>query len=801
MFVQVKNENYGYDTATYGDYVAVGNPAITRFNINTASVYYTGSVDLFRYNKNTDQHDYLATVFKHFNLDVLLARETGSNILVRDPLHTELSGSASLADKDLQIDKNNYTSSAEDGFGFAMDMYNKFLVVSSPYYLEKVTTYASEFTSSGSAIDVLDLARTEFTALSQSAWILSIENPDEVTVTASFGRSVSINGNWIAVGSPMVSSSRGMVYMYRNTSTGSNYSWALFQKIEQSTLPTGSQFGFSLKLNKQSGSFSGSMIVGCGSGSVGKAFYYEYVSGSWQNTFTFVPTTNIAPLTFGNFQPYAPTMSVASGFGRSVSVFENTAVIGAYTDRLVYEFSGSSQYQQGSAYIFEKCLNTPNTLWSLVLKTYGTSSTLKNNRLGYDVDIFDQNVIVGIPKINNESMTSCYIGGTLGQLHQCVTSLENGLDGQVMLLQKNTSSNEWEITNTYQKKKKFLSPFRSFGNDVSIADKSMVVGAPMSLSGSSRQIDLITTQSQGVTLDDISGKAYIYNFNNLRTQFHVGNVFYRNGKIVVMTSGSAFDNLFLNPINTHPYEYDLMFKGQHTIFEKQVVCTVNPGEFNVSTNPTSLVVVTSSLDINGNGRFDFQDLDVVLSYMQYKNTSFLGVPVSTDWSSSLVTNDDEISLLNFYKDNTDSGNTPNLITQSILKWEFVDIHMQTVLDLNEDNRIDIRDMNIIWKYFTNRLTQENYATYITPACNRTLFSDIIDYMNFLTQRTAKPQIKSAFVDYERLTSLDKTGSFLAPMATTIGLYSGLELIGIAKLGSPIKITPELPLNFVVKMDY
>ena len=34
-----------------------------------------------------------------------------------------------------------------------------------------------------------------------------------------------------------------------------------------------------------------------------------------------------------------------------------------------------------------------------------------------------------------------------------------------------------------------------------------------------------------------------------------------------------------------------------------------------------------------------------MRYMQYKNTSILGVPVSTDWTSSVVKTDDEIISL------------------------------------------------------------------------------------------------------------------------------------------------------------
>jgi hypothetical protein len=49
MYVQVKNENYGYAVATYGDFVTVGNPAIVRYNPQTSSRNWSGSVDVFFY--------------------------------------------------------------------------------------------------------------------------------------------------------------------------------------------------------------------------------------------------------------------------------------------------------------------------------------------------------------------------------------------------------------------------------------------------------------------------------------------------------------------------------------------------------------------------------------------------------------------------------------------------------------------------------------------------------------------------------------------------------------------------------
>lgn len=792
MYVDIQNERYGYAVATYGDYVVIANPDLFRWTIASSSVVHTGSLDYFRYNKSTDQHDYVGTLYKNFgDIDVFLLAESGNNI------------ATDTASLDILIDKDQYTSSLEDSFGISIDMYQKLLVAGSPYYNQAVITSASFYSVTASAVEIHDLSKTEFTALSQSSYALSLYNPD-AEISESFGRAVSINNSWIAVGSPYVSSSTGMVYLFRNISTGSNYNWSLHQKLTGST---DELFGWDLKLNKQSGSYSQSLIVGCGNMTSSKAYYFELISGSWLMTYKFLPTTDIYPLTFGNYTPYHPTMSVASGYGYAVSTHGPTVVIGAPKDRVVFEYSGSETYNQGSVYVYEKCSNVPPTKFALSLKTYGTSSILKNNLLGYSVDVFGGYAVAGIPKVEylNPSLykSICIVEGTIVQANNCTSSLEERLLGQTMFLNKNTSSGDWSIDNIYQKKKKYLSPYRGYGYDVAIADRSMVVGAPLLITGSDYRANLTYTSNSGVVLDDIMGKAYIYNLTNHRNTFHVGNIFYRNGRIVVMTSGSTFDGLFYDPMDIDNYKYYLQFQGQHTIFEKQIICTVEPGEFNVSTNPTSINKSTGSLDINDNGQFDFQDVDVLLRYMQYKNTSVLGLSVTTEWSSSVIKTDDERSLYKFYTGQSSYNLEKNIVftSESIVKWETTDTWMQTVLDFNQDNKIDSKDMNILWKYFSNRLTQENYSTYITPSCKRKIFSDIIDYMDFISQKKGIPYIKSDFFNYESLTATDKTGSYLTPLVTTIGLYNGLDLVAVAKLGTPIKITPELPINFVVKMDW
>jgi hypothetical protein len=396
----------------------------------------------------------------------------------------------------------------------------------------------------------------------------------------------------------------------------------------------------------------------------------------------------------------------------------------------------------------------------------------------------------------------------LFQEHYCGDNSENALNGQFVLYNKatgsipDTTNIDWDITNIYQVKKRFLSPYRAYGWDTSICHQFITIGSPMLISGSNVIMDLnATTGSFTGSVDvigDLTGKAYIYNLKNLREEFYVGNVFYRNGKIVIMTSGSAFEGLQLNnALSSNEYQYEIDFKSKQTVYEKQVVCPVEPGEFNVSTNPSAVELPNADFDINNNGRFDFQDADILLRYMAYKSTEVTGRP-NTDWTSSIIdtTTDEETAVYNMYSSSW-SG-TDGLFSSSysnINNTLFVD------LDFNDDNKINYNDMSILWKYFIYRLTQKNYESYITPSSRKKYLSDILDYMNGKSQRGQPPMIKQQFLDYLPYSQQDPTGSYSAPTVTSIGLYNGCDLVAIAKLGSPIKITPDFPINFVVKMDF
>ena len=59
----------------------------------------------------------------------------------------------------------------------------------------------------------------------------------------------------------------------------------------------------------------------------------------------------------------------------------------------------------------------------------------------------------------------------------------------------------------------------------------------------------------------------------------------------------------------------------------------------------------------------------------------------------------------------------------------------------------------------------------------------------------------SFNTYEYSASVDPTGSFITPYITTIGLYDdNMDMVAVAKLATPIKSTPDLPVNFLIRFD-
>jgi len=58
-----------------------------------------------------------------------------------------------------------------------------------------------------------------------------------------------------------------------------------------------------------------------------------------------------------------------------------------------------------------------------------------------------------------------------------------------------------------------------------------------------------------------------------------------------------------------------------------------------------------------------------------------------------------------------------------------------------------------------------------------------------------------FGDYEYSSSVDPTGSYLAPYITNLAFYDDdLNCVAVAKLAKPVKSLPDYPINFIIRFD-
>lgn len=106
----------------------------------------------------------------------------------------------------------------------------------------------------------------------------------------------------------------------------------------------------------------------------------------------------------------------------------------------------------------------------------------------------------------------------------------------------------------------------------------------------------ITDNSNGVAkiyVDDSSGSLY----DQASPSVHVGNIFYQQGFITCTHTGSYYSSSFLE---TGVNGFSVQFDSTITLQEYEIVCTILPGEFNVSTNPTAVTApATGSLSYDG----------------------------------------------------------------------------------------------------------------------------------------------------------------------------------------------------------
>jgi hypothetical protein len=376
------------------------------------------------------------------------------------------------------------------------------------------------------------------------------------------------------------------------------------------------------------------------------------------------------------------------------------------------------------------------------------------------------------------------------------------LNGQFILLERTGSS---VIPVTYDYKKKSIGyPYMSYGYDVAISDTGIVIGSPLILTDfTSSNSFVVTPLVPQSVLQNMKGHAYISTLSSLRTDYHAGNIFYKNGEIVFSNTGSQFTNV-LSTNDTYEYKYTIDYSSKYTINEKSVICVVDSGEFNVSTNPTALNVTNPPFNLLGSGDVDFRDINLILLYIVDINTP--GNPNfdqdSTFWDEYVIESDSERSLFEYYTTYYEYGQYT--LKQQYATFKPTLFRLESQFDFDGDGKVSIQDAKILWKFFIGSLGINDYTRLINPFSTRKTLSDVVAY---ITSKTSKytntngiPTVKPDFLNYQDSASLDVTGSYLAPYITTIGLYTGSDLVAVAKLSSPIKNSGEYPLNFLIKWD-
>lgn len=647
-------------------------------------------------------------------------------------------------------------------FGSALSLYENNLIVGNRTNVGKAWFYSN----TGSAFSwIRTLAgRTDFTGSILSPGLNLVNSED------GFGQSVAVNDEFIAVGAPTDriftpsgssnSYVAGVVYVYRLTelmcTTNNSRDGLIFDGVASSS---------------SDGYFSGS-IYGAMSGS-----FAGVLSGSLSGSFSGYYTGSFVGNLTGNL----------SG-----------SFTGSYYDIDEVSYVGYPQQMQ---------------------RVYSSTDTIDNTYFGKSVSLNRTRLAVGSLKphaTNVVEYTSSlyYVSNIEDELNDYDDT--RFVDGFAYLYKLNSNRTEYVLEKTVRRNKERLVPYKNYGQAIHLSPQFMAVGSPViseAFSTGSVYTDQSLLRETSNWVYDVgstmSGSVFVYNLFDLSSEYQVGNVFYNQGTYVITTTGSEFRDILGSTGNRG---FDLTYKGEHTIFEHEILIEVAPGEFNVSTNPSALVRdVRIPLDVNNDGVFDWMDVDLLLQW-------FNGMDADSSLSPETAM---IVQALNMSR-------PPNVLTQEIVDYIETELYDTNVINIDGSSGIDSRDGNMILMWWLGQLTPELLASYLVESSTRRSVKEIDAYLRSITGMNIKypskeqaetiqsnngleylpaygiqngEPINPAFFNYVESSSLDRTGSYLAPYITTIGLYNGLDIVAVAKLGRPVKNLIQYPMNFIVRFDF
>ena len=303
-----------------------------------------------------------------------------------------------------------------DWFGFSVSVYNNTAVIGAYYDDDNGSNSGSAYVFEKNSTSGNWMQKEKLLASDGAAY-------------DRFGNSVSVYNNTAVIGAYKDNSNgsnSGSAYVFEKNSTGH---WTQKEKLLASDGAGNDFFGSSVSV------YNNTAVIGAyhdddnGSNS-GSAYVFEKNStGHWMQKEKLLASDG----------------ATDDWFGRSVSVYNNTAVIGAYGD----DDNGSSS---GSAYVFEKNSTSGNWTQMEPVKLIASDGAA-DDLFGFSVSVYNNTAVIGAYNDDDNGPNS----------------------GSAYVFEKNSTSGNWT-----QKEKLLASDgvaIDRFGRSVSVYNNTAVIGA------------------------------------------------------------------------------------------------------------------------------------------------------------------------------------------------------------------------------------------------------------------------------------------------------------------------------------
>jgi hypothetical protein len=366
-----------------------------------------------------------------------------------------------------------------------------------------------------------------------------------------------------------------------------------------------------------------------------------------------------------------------------------------------------------------------------------------------------------------------------------------------------------------------------------------------SFDNNSTEIDLLEANVSSSTLSGLYPKNSIY--GQLRAQFYSGNEdnpFTRTGhKNNVYNNDVTSKDRFLSDnakVISIPQIYvgEGIKKGSVSLIENSREF-IDDGYGNLLASGSGTYITFNAMDLQGSV-FNFTDLSNV-PYSATIDSFFIDIQDATldivlsgaSFSCEIISinNEEGVMYVNnatFLQGNAGTLKLGNVfynqgiitITRSVnstllTNWELSFKSTQTIYEheylliVNEDEFNVSQNPSAVVEIgretsFITGSDNKIYRVTTNPGVKYIRKKSILEngsIMDYSIGSSVNASISGGFDQYEYSSSLDSTGSYLAPFITTIGLYDdNCDLVAVAKLPQPIKSYPDLPVNFIVRFD-